>query len=93
LTDELALRKDMEKAAQAEAALSSPAIAEAFEVLEAEYFEAWKASESNQSDARERLWMAATIIGKVRSHLKQAIDNGKIAKAELDALATPGQSG
>jgi len=91
LSDELALRKQMAQGAQAQATLDNPAIAVAFELLEAEYFKAWKESASTDSEARERLWTAATIVGIVRSHLQQAVSDGKLAQAEIDALnpATP----
>ncbi len=92
MTDELALRKQMEEGSQARRVLDDPAITKAFDLLQAEYYEAWKASASHEMDARERLWTAATIIGKVRSHLEQAVSDGKIAHAEIEALtrATPG---
>jgi hypothetical protein len=38
-------------------------------------------------DARERLWQATQIVGKVRDHLGAVLNNGKLAQRQLDELA------
>jgi hypothetical protein len=36
---------------------------------------------------REKLFLAINIVGKVRDHLTAVLSNGKLAAAELKALA------
>lgn len=60
--------------------------AEAFEALKAEYVAAWEATALRDNDGRERLWQAVQIVGKVESHLKQLVANGRVAQADIARL-------
>lgn len=87
MSDELALRKDVERATRAEALIADDLLAEAFRGLEEAYRVAWLNTEARDTDARERLWQATQLIGKVQSHLTSIIIHGRVAKAELDTIA------
>jgi predicted metal-dependent hydrolase len=39
------------------------------------------------TDARERLWQAVNILGKVKDHLAKIVRDGKLAQREIDQLA------
>jgi hypothetical protein len=80
--DEFTLRKDMEAAAQVQAALDGP-IAAAFDTLKATYHEAWEASGPRDDEGRRNLWQAVQIVGKVRSHLETIVANGKLAERQI----------
>lgn len=86
MADELSLQRDASRAAKAQALVDNELIKEAFAVLEAAYYETWKASTLNDAEGRERLWQAAKIIGSVQAHLETIIVNGKLAKAELEQI-------
>ena len=88
--DEIALTKQVDQGAKAKEAFDNEQISNAFDILEEAYFQAWKASQPKETESRERLFTAVTIIGKVRSQLKQTIDDGKVAQAHLDEIASPG---
>lgn len=60
----------------------------AFTTLEQQYIEAWKTAPLNDDKGRERLWQAVQILGKVQSHLRQTVANGRIAEADLKRLRT-----
>jgi hypothetical protein len=75
------------RAAQARDLLSHELLTEAFATLEASYSDAWRTSTVDQVDAREKLFLAINIVGKVRDHLSAVLNNGKLAQAELKALA------
>lgn len=95
MSDETALRKDAERAARAQALLDDEMLAEAFDGLERAYFEAWKdpgVVAPADVDGRERLWQAAQIVGKVRTHLKEIASRGTLAHAELQRLAQGAKS-
>jgi hypothetical protein len=66
-------------------------LVEAFEALRTSYLVAWETTAARDTDARERLWQAVQIVGKVRAHLKAIVDNGKIAEKELQDIERLGE--
>lgn len=54
-----------------------------FERLEAEYTRAWRETAPNDTEQRERLWVAIHISGVVRKHLQNLVSGGKIADREI----------
>jgi hypothetical protein len=87
MTDEIKLDRDVARAVRAEALLADELLAEAFSGLEANYIAAWRATTIDDVDAREKLFLAINIVGKLRDHLAAILANGKLAQAELKALA------
>lgn len=75
------------KAARAQSLLGNELLTEAFEALEASYTAAWRATTIDDVSAREKLFLAINIVGKVRDHLNAVVSNGKLAAAELKQLA------
>jgi len=86
MTDEIKLNADVTRAAQAEALLRNELLAEAFACLEKRYMDEWRVTSFRDTDARERLWQAVNLVGKVRDHLIGLITNGKLAQRELDDI-------
>lgn len=74
------------RAARAQSLLKDELLTEAFEKLDDAYFHAWAETAAGQTDARERLWQAWQIIGKVKDHLQRVLDDGKIAQAEVQRM-------
>ena len=74
------------RGARAERLLADELLQEAFAALEADYLKAWKVTAARDTDARERLWQATQVLGKVRDHLVAIANNGKLAQRELDDL-------
>lgn len=87
MTDDLALIKATEKAAQAQRLLSDEMLRGAFTGLEEAYTSAWRATTIEDVSGREKLFLAINIVGKVRDHLTAIVNNGKLAQAELKELA------
>ena len=85
--DDIALNKAIERAARADALQRDELLSEALEALDGDYVKAWRATHARDTDARERLWQAVNIVGKVRDHLATAVNNGKLAQRQLDDLA------
>ena len=79
--------EDLARANRAELLLNEPLVIEAFDALKREYIGAWEASPARDTDARERLWQAVQIVGKVRSHLQAMVGDGKIAQADIERMA------
>ena len=79
--------KDIARARRAEILLADPLLIEAFDGLKAEYMRRWEECESRDQDKRERLWWAVRVVNEVRNNLDSIVNNGKLAKAEVDATA------
>ena len=90
MTDATKLARQIERRARAEVVLRDELLAEAFSALEAAYSQGWKTSKPAETAARERLWQAAQILAVVRGHLALAIENGKVAQAQIDDVARAG---
>lgn len=85
--DDLALNKAIERAARAEALQRDELLTEALAALDRDYVNAWRATHARDTDARERLWQACQVVAKVRDHLANVVNGGKLAQRELNDLA------
>ncbi len=74
------------RGARAQELLRSELLQEVFAKLDAEYIAAWRRTPARDTDARERLWQATQIVGKVKDHLAVIANDGKLAQRELDEL-------
>ena len=74
------------RGARAKELLTNELLQEAFARLEADYISAWRQTPARDTDARERLWQAVNIVGKVKDNLTTILSNGKLAQRELDDL-------
>ena len=88
MIDELKLGQQQNRGAAADALFNSELFQEAFAKLEASYMDAWR-NETNVKDveARENYWRAIHVLGKVKNHLKQLINDGKVATRDLAVLS------
>ena len=80
------LDRDIARGARAKALIDNELLAESFSRLEADYIAAWRITPARDTDARERLWQAVNVLGKVREHLARVAADGKLAHRELDEL-------
>ncbi len=87
MTDESKLDQAAARAMRAQDLLDSDLLSEAFRSLEENYTAAWRATGIDDVGAREKLFLAVNIVGKVRDHLAIIVTNGKLAQAELKELA------
>mgnify|MGYP001568247304 CR=1 FL=1 len=85
------LALDTDRGARAERILSDELLQEAFAELETAYTQAWRDTAVRDTDARERLWQALQIVGKVRSHIEIVARDGKVAQAELAEIEKLGE--
>lgn len=79
------------RATRAQQLLDDELFAEALTGLERAYIEGWKAAAARDTDARERFWQAVQIVGKIKGHFETIIRDGKVAKKDLEDIATMGE--
>jgi hypothetical protein len=87
MNDENKLNQAVASGARAQDLLDSELLADAFTGLEETYTAAWRTTAIDDVSAREKLFLAINIVGKVRDHLTSVITNGKLAQAELKEIA------
>ena len=74
----------MSRASQAKQILQNKLFQESFETLKKIYSEALLDRTSvHDSNAREKLWLAYQVLGKVEQHFKEILDTGKLAEKQL----------
>jgi hypothetical protein len=86
MNDESRLDQAAARAVRAQELLDNDLLTEAFRGLETNYTAAWRASTIDDVAAREKLFLAINIVGKVRDHLTAIVASGKLAQAELKQL-------
>jgi hypothetical protein len=86
-SDENKMHRDSAAGARARNLLDNDLLTEAFKSLEESYAKGWRESDPLDTAAREKLYLAINIVGKVRDHLQKAVTNGKFAQDELKSLA------
>src|SRR5262249_52360042 len=85
--DESQLQNDVTRAERASALLTDDILAEAFVTLERNYVDAWRTTHVDDTAAREKLFLAVNIIGKVKEQLAKVVSDGVLAQRELKDLA------
>lgn len=86
MSDELKLRRELERADRAKRLLGDEMLNEAFAALEKSYLDVWRGTHNSEADFRERLWIAVRVIECVRAHLAQVAASGFLADAHLKEL-------
>lgn len=84
--DEIELHLQIDRAARAKRLLEDDILKEAFAKLEEAYIKKWRESDVNDTDNRERLFLAVNMIGKVQSHLVKVVQNGSIAQRTINDI-------
>ncbi len=87
MSDDDRLNQAAARAARAHDLLENEVLSEAFDKLEQSYISAWRATVIDDVAAREKLFLAINIVGKVRDHLATVVADGKLAQAQLNELA------
>ena len=79
----------MSRSSQAKQILQNKLFQESFETLKKIYSEALlDRTAVHDSDAREKLWLAYQVLGKVEQHFKEILDTGKLAEKQLAEFQT-----
>lgn len=86
MTDEIKLSREMVRGSKAKQLLENELLTEAFDELEKSYFAAWRRSEPSDAMAREKLYLAANIVAKVKDHLSLVVKGGKLAEVEMKQI-------
>jgi hypothetical protein len=78
-----AIEKRIYDGHRAKEVLENEAFQQVFKDIEQEFVEQWKESPARDNEGREKIWIYLSILRKVETHLKTALDTGKLAELEL----------
>ena len=76
-----------QRANEAKELLENPLLEEAFTQMEAAYLADWRSSGLADLEERERIWLAIKVLEEVKRHLRVVVENGVIAKRDIDRIA------
>ena len=86
MTDEFALRRATDEAANADALLRNETLIKTLDGLETKYTAAWKATEARDTQGREICWSMLKAAQAFREDLRNAVTDGRVAMAELNEI-------
>ena len=65
---------------RAKALLNDELLTEAFDTIRTELMARWENSSSDESSAREHIWLGLQLLVRVRRHLESILMTGEMAK-------------
>jgi hypothetical protein len=81
----MTLELESRRGEQARRLLEDPLLQEAFDTVGGTLRDAWVATTEDATPERERLWLMLKLLDRIRSHLAQVLETGKLADAQLAA--------
>ena len=82
------LQQEVNQSNKAKDLLDNPLVKESFDKLKNLYSTSLLNTGANETDTREKLWLAYNIVGKVEQHLQEILDTGKLASKQLEDFRT-----
>ncbi len=82
--DELARRRERERASKARQIIDNPLWDEAWIALDAKLTDAWKSSQTGMAERRELIYMQLRAAAEVRGHIETVLETGQLAEMQLD---------
>ena len=78
------LQQEVSQANKVKQLFENPLLKESFEKLKKLYAESLFNTGAKETEAREKLWLAYNVVGKVEQNLLEILDTGKLASKELE---------
>lgn len=79
----MSLETESRRGEQARCLLDDPLLREAFAAIEDGLQSAWRATEEVDTAGRERLWLMLRLLSRLRGHLSEVIETGRLANAQM----------
>lgn len=91
MASEFELHQAAKRADQAKALLESELLKQCFAALRQNYLDKLMETDATQSSIRDKYWMAARVVDVVQEHLVRVVNDGVVAKSDLQKLAQEGE--
>jgi len=82
------LQQEVNQSNKSKDLFDNPLVKESFDKLKNLYSTSLLNTGANETDTREKLWLAYNIVGKVEQHLQEILDTGKLASKQLEDFRT-----
>jgi hypothetical protein len=82
----MTLEQQVRRGEQARRLLEDPLLQEAFASVEATLRETWGATPDDATLERERLWLMLKLLARVRAHMTDVVQTGRLADTQLSEL-------
>lgn len=80
----MSLEANVHRGARAREILENEEFQAAYDAIEQELTAAWKTSPQRDADGREKLFLALTMLSKIKGALVSTLETGKLSKLELN---------
>ena len=78
------LQQEVNQSNKAKDLFDNPLVKESFDKLKNLYSTSLLNTGANETDTREKLWLAYNIVSKVEQNLFEILDTGKLASKQLE---------
>ena len=78
------LQKELTQSNKAKQLLENDLLKDAFIKLKTLYTESLFNTGANESETREKLWLAYQVLNKVEQHFKEILETGKLASKQME---------
>jgi len=78
------LNQELSQANKASQLFEDPLLKESFDKLRSLYSTSLLNTGANETETREKLWLAYNVVSKVEQNLLEIIDTGKLASKQLE---------
>jgi hypothetical protein len=85
----MTLEQESRRGEQARRLLEDPLLQEAFDAVDRALRGAWVATADEAADDRERLWLMLKLLERVRAHIIEVLQTGKLADGQLAKIKPP----
>ena len=82
----MTLEQESRRGEQARRLLEDPLLQEAFATVDTALRDAWATTADDAVAERERLWLMLKLLGRVRIHMTDVVQTGRLAGSQLTAL-------
>lgn len=82
----MTLEQQVRRGEQARLLLEDPLLQEAFDSVDGALRDAWVATTDEATAERERLWLMLKLLGRVRAHVSDVVQTGRLADRQLVEL-------
>jgi predicted component of type VI protein secretion system len=79
-------REKVERASKAEDLLRNEVFQDAFSHLEKSFYEAWRKSQIEDTESRERVYQFLQNLDALRGYFQTVIEDGKLAQMQIDEI-------
>lgn len=80
----MSITAEIDRGRQAEELAAHPLFREAVDGLRDQLMREWVESPARDTEGREKLWLAQSLLRRIEAHLKSTMETGRMARMQLE---------